>query len=112
MSERTPSRPPDDRPAPCPQAARTITCQQCVDFLLDYVDGLMQDAQRFRFESHIAFCPECETFLRNYREAMRLTQGLARDDRAEAIEDVPEALVQAILNAHRHTHEEPPTPSS
>lgn len=106
------------RPAPCPRAAQSVSCQHCVDFLLDYIDGQLAEDERFKFESHIAFCRDCEVFLENYREACRLTSrlqpaetegvdaGSGRGDCSAAgrLEDVPESLIQAILRARRHDH--------
>ncbi len=86
---------------PCPDAGKTVTCQECVDFLLDYVDGLLPEEQRFKFESHVAFCEDCQVFLDNYRKTASMTAGLGRDERAAATGGIPTGLIKAILEARR-----------
>lgn len=94
---------PKSRP-PCPDAAGSVTCEQCVEFLLDYVDGLLPDAEKFKFESHVAFCKDCEVYVENYRKASLLTAGLGRAERVRAATAVPEGLIDAILRARKHGH--------
>lgn len=97
------SPPPQPDPArqPCPKAAGLVSCEHCVEFLLDYLDGRLSDEERFKFESHIAFCGDCKVFLDNYRKAAALTQSLTRDERVRAAGPVPEELVRAILAARK-----------
>jgi anti-sigma factor RsiW len=94
---------PTPRP-PCRDAADSVTCQRCVDFLLDYLDGLLPEGDRFRFESHIAFCKDCEVFLSNYRKALALSSELGRDRRTADTAEAPQALIDAILRARKHSH--------
>lgn len=86
---------------PCPVAAQTVTCQECAAFLLDYLDGLLPEEQRFKFDSHLAFCRDCAVYLENYRKAAALTAGLGRDARVRAGSEVPAHLVEAVLRARR-----------
>lgn len=83
---------------PCAKAGAAVTCEQCVEFLLDYVDGILPGDVKFQFESHLAFCPDCTTYLDNYRKAAALTQGAGLEARALPA-DVPAGLIEAILKA-------------
>lgn len=94
---------PNARP-PCPDAANTVSCQDCVEFLIDYLDGQLPEAEKFKFESHIAFCKDCEVYLENYRKAAAIAAGAGRQDRTKAAAEVPEALIQAILRTRKHEH--------
>jgi anti-sigma factor RsiW len=94
---------PNPRP-PCPDAADSVTCEHCVEFLLEYIDGVLPDAEKFKFESHIALCRDCEIYLANYRAAASLAAGLGRDPRVPVNADVPPGLVDAILRARKHNH--------
>jgi anti-sigma factor RsiW len=38
-----------------------MTCREFTDFLLDYVDGGLADAERDRFAEHLGECPDCVT---------------------------------------------------
>lgn len=89
---------------PCPDAANSVTCQDCVEFLIDYLDGRLSESEKFRFESHIALCRDCEVYLANYRKAIELTSQAGGWMRTRSAPPAPEALIQAILRARSHEH--------
>lgn len=91
------------RPA-CEKLGLGMTCHECVDFLLDYVDGVLGDEARYTFESHLAYCPDCTTYMQNYRKAAALTAGLSRSSRPMPGSDIPKGLVDAILKARKSRH--------
>lgn len=94
---------PNPRP-PCPNAANSVTCEDCVEFLMDYIEGKLPETETFKFESHIAFCRDCKVYLDNYRKAAALATGAGKQEPARASPEVPEALIQAILKARKHSH--------
>jgi predicted anti-sigma-YlaC factor YlaD len=47
----------------------TLTCQELVELVSDYIEGAMPEAERARFERHLAGCLGC----RNYLDQMRRT---------------------------------------
>ena len=71
-----------------------ITCRQLIDFIVDYIEGALDDMSRKDFERHLAVCPSCRAYLASYRETMSLARIVISD---EPLQDVPEDLVQAIL---------------
>ena len=71
-----------------------ITCRQLIDFIVDYVEGALEEMPRADFERHLGVCRSCQAYLATYRETTALVRSLATDD---AVDDVPEELVQAIL---------------
>jgi anti-sigma factor RsiW len=76
-----------------------ITCRQLiVDFLLDYLGGTLAADQRTAFEEHMAACPECVAYLRNYEAAVKLGKRACQIDEA-CCPPIPEGLVRAILVA-------------
>jgi anti-sigma factor RsiW len=75
-----------------------ITCRQLIDFIVDYVDGALDETARHDFERHLQVCASCRNYLATYRETMSLTRIAVND---EPVEDVPEELVQAILARRR-----------
>jgi anti-sigma factor RsiW len=81
-----------------------VTCEGCVDFLLDYIDGVLPESERFKFESHIAFCKDCEVYLDNYKKAAAAAASAGKHDRSRGAAEVPEALIQAILRTRKHEH--------
>lgn len=78
-----------------------MRCQELVEFLMDYLDGVLAESVRLRFEEHLQECPDCVAYLATYREAVRLGKGAYRDNEEPLPEDVPEDLVRAILHARR-----------
>jgi len=76
-----------------------ITCREFVDFLMAYLDGELPSGQRTTFEGHLDECPPCKTYLDTYRETVALGRGVCAREDADVPEDVPEALVLAILAA-------------
>ena len=77
-----------------------MTCKELVEFLMDYLDGLLAESERRRFEEHLGECPDCVAYLATYQEAVRL--GKEACTAGDSIPtDVPEDLVRAILAARR-----------
>lgn len=74
-----------------------MTCQEVADFLVDYVDGDLPSPVHQQFEAHLGVCPECVTYLRQYRDTIRLVAGVSDDMMAE----MPDDLVRAILLSTR-----------
>ena len=77
-----------------------MTCREFVDFLMEYLDGTLDPSERRIFEGHIDECPGCVTYLDTYRETVRLGRSICDADDSLP-EDVPDALVEAILAARR-----------
>ena len=77
-----------------------MNCREFTDFLMAYLDGDLPGDQRDSFEFHLHSCPPCVNYLESYQATVRLGRACCQAD--EAIpEDVPEALVQAILAARK-----------
>jgi anti-sigma factor RsiW len=76
-----------------------VTCREFAEFILDYLSGDLPDEVRARFERHLARCPNCPEYLRQYERAMRAGR-LAFSHADEPVPaDVPDDLVAAILTA-------------
>ena len=72
-----------------------MTCREFTDFLVDHFDGNLPQKVAQEFEDHISICPDCRTYLRNYRETIRL----AREADDALPTDVPRELVDAVMSA-------------
>lgn len=77
-----------------------MTCQEMIDFLLDYVEGQLPENQTQAIDQHLALCPECVDYLKSYRSTIQVTQLLCHDQSGPP-EAIPEDLVSAIMEAHR-----------
>ena len=49
-----------------------LTCQELVELVTDYLEGVLPDDVRARFDEHVAVCPGCETYLDQIRETAEL----------------------------------------
>jgi anti-sigma factor RsiW len=88
---------------------RELTCRELTDCLADYFAGELRPNERAVFEEHLAECPDCVAYLGSYAETMRLAKDASDDDPIPA--DVPDELVQAILEARKRFLRSPLTPS-
>jgi len=77
-----------------------MTCRELVEFLAGYLASELAPEVRRVFETHLADCPECATYLRGYADAIRLARASAETDDAVPAE-VPERLVRAIVAARQ-----------
>lgn len=94
------------------------TCEECIGFLMDYLDGLLPVAQRDVFDRHLARCPDCVAYIASYRAAVELasraggrgagglgagglsTSGSGMSEQPLA-EPLPPKMVEAILRARK-----------
>jgi anti-sigma factor RsiW len=70
-----------------------------IDFLMDYLDGILSEPQRARFEEHLAECSDCVAYVATYLEAVHIGKAVCSEEHEAAPPHVPEELVQAILSA-------------
>jgi anti-sigma factor RsiW len=70
-----------------------MTCQELVELVTDYFDGVLPGEIRAAFEQHLALCPGCDVYL----QQMRTTIRLAHD--TQELEQQPE--VTALLAEFR-----------
>jgi anti-sigma factor RsiW len=75
-----------------------VTCREFADFVMDYFDGQLGAEARARFDRHLSLCPDCVSYLQQYRDTVQAGQA-AFDDELPAA--VPDDLVRAILDAKR-----------
>ena len=45
-----------------------MPCQELVEVVTDYVEGLMSPIDRTRFEAHLEECPPCREYLAQFRD--------------------------------------------
>ncbi len=78
-----------------------MTCQELIDFLMDYVEGDLPGGETRAFDEHLGICTHCRDYLASYRETVRLGKMICHGEAGELPSDVPEDLVAAILEARR-----------
>lgn len=78
-----------------------ISCEDFEDFVLDYLEDRLPSGQRRVFELHLKMCRECREYLAAYRRSVEIGKAVFQDPSAPVPDDVPEDLVEAILQARR-----------
>jgi anti-sigma factor RsiW len=80
-----------------------MTCRTFIEFLMEFLEGTLPEAQRATFEEHLAECPWCTDYLKMYRDTLTLEKAAFTDPSAAPPADAPEELVRAILAARAAT---------
>ena len=78
-----------------------MTCEEFEAGLVDYLDGRLGPLARRQIDLHTRLCPHCRRYLRAYDRARMLAADALRYSEEQALQSVPEELVQAILAARR-----------
>jgi anti-sigma factor RsiW len=66
---------------------RDLVCQQAVELVTDYLEGVLSRSARRRFEKHLAGCPHCTEYLAQMRETIRLAGRVTPDDLSSQMRD-------------------------
>ena len=78
--------------------ALSLNCRELIEFLSAYLDDELPGEERAAFERHLAVCPYCRDYLATYRQTVHLGKRTLAAE-AEALEQVPQELLRAILAA-------------
>jgi len=57
-----------------------MTCKELVELVTDYLEGALSPEERQRFETHLADCEGCTTYLAQMQQTIRLVGRLTEDD--------------------------------
>ena len=72
----------------------TISCQELVELVTDYLEGRLSWSDRRRVQDHLRLCDHCTLYLEQMRTTIALT-GTVRE------EDLSEEAKSALLDAFR-----------
>ena len=76
-----------------------MNCRECGEFLADYIADDLATEVRTTFERHLERCPNCVSYLEQYKATIRAGKAAFAEEPAAAEADFPEELVRAILAA-------------
>ena len=57
----------------------SLSCQELVELVTQYLEGVMPEAERSRFESHLAGCRGCTAYIAQIRETIHLAGKLSEE---------------------------------
>jgi len=80
--------------------AEALSCQELVELITDYVEGALDVSTARAFEEHLAGCPDCTRYLRQFEETIRMTGTLTLDDLTP---DAERTLLQAFHDFRRRS---------
>lgn len=81
-----------------------MTCQEFIDFLMDYDEGVLPSDQRAQFDEHLSVCPDCVNYLASYRATKAMGKSAFSVGCEPLPPEVPPELIQAILLAYKHAN--------
>ncbi|MEP1765983.1 MAG: zf-HC2 domain-containing protein [Sulfitobacter sp.] len=76
-----------------------IDCEQFETFIQAYIDDELTPAQRRVFDLHMKVCPDCRRYIAAYRQTLDALKDVSVENH-ETLPEVPEDLIQAILDAN------------
>jgi len=59
---------------------KDLVCQEAVELVTDYLEGVLSRRQRRRFEAHLRACPNCANYLDQIRATIALTGRIEPDE--------------------------------
>ena len=71
-----------------------MTCEERVELVTAYLDGVLPAAERARFDAHLADCPYCRIYLEQMQQTLRILGSLPEQTLSPAARD-------ALLHAFR-----------
>jgi anti-sigma factor RsiW len=66
-------------------------CQECVDLLVDYLEGELAPARARALDIHLEMCPSCVSFVRTYKGTVDVARTLPLDE-------IPPELTQRLVD--------------
>jgi anti-sigma factor RsiW len=75
--------------------AESLSCQELVELVTDYLEGALSSEEHARFEAHLDECVNCVTYLEQMRSTIRLTGTLRSEDLDPHAEQAMLAAFQA-----------------
>ena len=66
-------------------------CDECVDLLVDYLEGELPPERSRALEIHLELCPSCWTFVKQYKGTVDIARTLP-------VAEIPPELTQRLID--------------
>jgi anti-sigma factor (TIGR02949 family) len=76
-----------------------LSCENAIDLLLDFLEGVLDPDTVAELERHLAGCPPCVAYLRTYRQTPAVAREAAREPMPEDLKARLRAFLVARLSA-------------
>jgi anti-sigma factor RsiW len=76
-----------------------MTCRELVELVTDYLEGMLPESDRRRFDEHLRTCPGCTTYLDQMRTTIRVVGHLDLD----VLSDTARALLLRTFEDWKRT---------
>lgn len=74
------------------ESASPITrCRECIDLLVDYLEGALPPERARALDLHLELCPPCVAFVRTYKGTVEVARTLP-------VEEIPPELIQRLID--------------
>jgi len=77
-----------------------LPCQELVELVTDYLEGRLPPPQQLRFETHLAGCRGCRTYLEQMQQTIRALGKLSEDSIDAEAKD---SLLNVFRDWKRHS---------
>jgi anti-sigma factor RsiW len=77
---------------------RNIVCQEWVEMVTDYLEGVLPPRLQSAAARHLSACPHCAEYLEQMRRTIAASHALGVDD---VPPDVIDAMARAFADYHR-----------
>lgn len=73
-------------------------CQECIDLLVDYLEGEIPLERARALDIHLEMCPSCVSFVKTYKGTVDVARKLP-------VDEIPPELTQRLLDFLRREKE-------
>jgi anti-sigma factor RsiW len=73
-------------------------CQECIDLLVDYLEGDLPPERARALDIHLEMCPPCVIFVKTYRGTVDVARNLP-------VDDIPPELTAKLIDFLRREKE-------
>ena len=79
--------------------ASSLSCQELIELVTDYVEGTLSPADQARFERHLDACTDCHRYLDQMRQTILLVGALAEEDIPDDAKDASSPCLPRLETA-------------
>jgi anti-sigma factor RsiW len=76
-----------------------ISCQQLIEFCLDYVDGALPEGEQVRFRRHLSQCPDCVTFFETYQKTPQVSREAMTAQMPDSVRESVRSFLRTLRNS-------------